>query len=301
MGTKVAFADATYDQLLCRQDGPVAVITLNRPDELNSISATLEADLHDALDRAEADASVRAIVLTGAGDRAFSAGYDIDTFGDEAPDTSTTARMLQYWWDIDKKTADDHWHLMRLEKPVITAVKGWCLAGGFWYALCSDITIAGESATFGQPEVRESNNCTPLLVYLIGWKNAHRYSLTGDHFDAQEALRLGVVNEVVPDDEVLDRAVALAQRLALVPAESLRLNKRTTTFALEAMGIRTALEAAGFLSVLVHSASESSPDLEDMHRVRREEGLRASLKVRDDKFRPEPGGPRSKPRKEETK
>jgi enoyl-CoA hydratase/carnithine racemase len=292
----VPFADSSYEHLLCEQEGPVAIVTLNRPEAMNSISPPLEAELHDALDRAEADTSVRAIVLTGAGNRAFSAGYDIDTFDDEAPDTSTTARMLQYWWDIDRHTADHHWHLMRLEKPVIAAVKGWCLAGGFWYALCSDITIAGESATFGQPEVRESNNSTPLLVYLIGWKNAHRYALTGDHFDAHEAFRLGIVNEVVPDDEVLERAVALAQRLSLVPAESLRINKRTTTFALESMGLRTALEGAGFLSVLVHSASESSPDLDELHRVRREQGLGSSLKVRDDKFRPEPGGPRSKPR-----
>jgi enoyl-CoA hydratase/carnithine racemase len=287
----VSFVDgATGPEILCEQDGPVGIIRLNRPEAMNTISEALEAQLHAALDRAEADDSVRAIVLTGAGERAFSAGYDLT----EPPELHNTGAVLRYWWDVDKKWPADNWHVMSIEKPVIAAVRGWCLAGAFWYALTADITIAGDDAVFGQPEIRETQGSTPLLAYLVGWKNAHRYTLTGDHFDAQEALRIGVVNEVVPAGQVVARAVELGRRIAMVPADSVRLNKRITALALQTMGVRTALDNAAYLGMIIHASSEDSPELQEMHRVRREEGLAASLKLRDDKFRPEPGGPRSK-------
>jgi len=114
------------------------------------------------------------------------------------------------------KTPGQHLALMRLAKPIIAAVNGWCLGGGMWYALCSDITIASERAVFGQPEVREIQNSTFLLAALAGWKVAHRYALTGDHFDAAEALRIGIVNEVVAPDALMGAATALARRIALM-------------------------------------------------------------------------------------
>ena len=283
---------ATSEVILCAQDGPVGIITLNRPEAMNTISEELEHELHAALDRAERDDSIRAIVLTGAGDRAFSAGYDLT----DTPDFKSAAEGLRYWWDVDKHTASHHWHLISLEKPIIAAVQGWCLAGAFWYTLASDITIAADNAVFGQPEIRETQNSTALLSFLIGWKQAARYALTGDHFDAQEALRLGLVNEVVPREELMERAIALGRRIAMVPADSVRLNKRINAFVQETMGLRTALEGVGFLSAIVHASADGSPELQDMFEVRRTQGMSASLKVRDDKFRPEPGGPRSKPR-----
>jgi enoyl-CoA hydratase/carnithine racemase len=276
----------------CEQDGSVAIITLNRPEAMNSISEQLSAELHIALDRAEKDDSVRVIVLTGAGDRAFCAGYDLT----EPPESPSTSESLRYWWDVDRPTPDRLWHIMRLEKPVIAAVNGWCLAGGFWYALSADITIASDRAVFGQPEIRELQGSTVLFSFLVGWKHAHRYALTGDHFDAREAERIGVVNEVVPHEELMDHALALAQRVAMVPAESLRLNKRITVLAMETMGLRTALESAVFLETIVHATATDSKEIEDLRTVRREQGIAASLKLRDDKFRPEPGGPRSKSR-----
>ncbi len=281
---------ADSDSILCEQDGPVGIVTLNRPEAMNTITEELEAALHRALDRAVADDSIRAIVLTGAGDRAFSAGYDLT----ETPDFKNTGERLRYWWDTDMTTPAKHWHVLSLEKPVIAAVRGWCLAGAFWYSLTCDITIAGEDAVFGQPEIRETQNSTVLLPFLIGWKQAARYALTGDHFDAREAERLGLVNEVVPNDQVLARAVELGKRIALVPADSVRLNKVIIAHALDTMGMRTALDGAAFLSTIVHSSADDSPELQEMFAVRQKDGMAASLKVRDDKFRPEPGGPRAK-------
>jgi enoyl-CoA hydratase/carnithine racemase len=289
----VSFVDGgSTDVILCEQDGPVGIITLNRPEAMNTISDDLEPALHAALDRAVEDDSVRAIVLTGAGDRAFSAGYDLT----ETPEFKTTGQALKYWYDVDKKTPSYHWHLISLDKPIIAAVQGWALAGAFWYTLACDITIAAENAVFGQPEIRETQNSTAMLAFLIGWKQAARYALTGDHFDAQEALRLGLVNEVVPRDQLMDRAIEIGKRIAMVPADSVRLNKRISAFVAETMGLRTALEGAGFLSAIVHASADDSPELQEMFEVRRTQGMGASLKVRDDKFRPEPGGPRSKPR-----
>ena len=140
-----------------------------------------------------------------------------------------------------------------------------------------------------------TSNSTVLFALLAGWKEAHRYTLTGDHFDAQEALRIGVINEVVPHDQLMDRAMAMAHRLALVPPDSLRLNKAITTYGLEAMGLRTALNTNAFLSTLVE-ASNDGPDVEHLERAREERGFRGFMEARDGPFTPEPFGPRSKPR-----
>jgi enoyl-CoA hydratase/carnithine racemase len=281
-----------FNNLLWEQDGAVLVLTLNRPDQMNAISPELNKELRSALASAEKDPSIRAIVLTGSG-KAFCAGYDLGE--DEDPRGGRARDALRNWWDVDMKTPGDHLGIMRLEKPVIAAVNGWCLGGGMWYALCCDITIASERAVFGQPEVREIQNSTFLLAALAGWKVAHRYALTGDHFDAAEALRIGVVNEVVPAEELLTTAVGLARRIALLPPDAVRINKAITTYGLEAMGLRVALDTSALLAVIAH-ASVDAPDLDELYRIRESEGLRASLAYRDDPFLPEPGGPRSKPR-----
>jgi enoyl-CoA hydratase/carnithine racemase len=149
------------------------------------------------------------------------------------------------------------------------------MGGGFWYSLACDITIASDQAVFAQPEVRHTDNSTFLLAALCGWKIAHRYALTGDHIDAQEALRIGAVNEVVPHDELMSRAKALANRLTLVPEPSVRYNKYVTTLGLEAAGLRAGMLVNAGLSALVHSSH--NPFSEELNKVSREQGLRAFL------------------------
>lgn len=288
-----------YQFLIYDQDGPVVTVTLNRPEALNALSRGLEDELHAALDEADADASSRAIVLTGAG-RAFSAGYDISGGGGEGGggpggSRSPTSAYLRGWWANTMRNPPMMMHIMELGKPVIAAINGWCVGGGFWYALACDISIASEQATFAQPEVRMGSNSTALFAAIAGWKNAHRYTLTGDHFDAQEALRIGVVNQVVPHEQVLETAQALARRIALVPADSVRLNKAITSYAMQAMGLRNALNVGAFIST-VAEASSDGPDVEHLEQARAEGGMRAFLDARDGPFIPEPFGPRSQPR-----
>ena len=278
-----------YEFVLYETGDRIATITLNRPDQMNALSPDLERELHEALDEADADGGVRAIVVTGAG-RAFSAGYDL---GREREAPETTRDALLRWTQTDTKHVEHMMHLMELDKPIVAAVNGWALGGGFWYSLACDITIASEQATFGQPEVRMISNTSFLFPALVGWKEAHRYALTGDHFDAREALRIGAVNEVVPHDQLMERVRAMAARLALVPTDSVRLNKRLTTYGLHAMGLRNALQTGGLLSIVAH-ASTDAREVADLYETQRRDGLTAFLRQRDNPFIPEPGGPRSR-------
>lgn len=283
----------TYEHVLYVVDGQIATITLNRPQQMNALSRPLEAEIHAALDEAVADSGVRAIVLTGAG-AAFSSGYDLGNQG-ERPTQERHRDVLARWMETDWRHPAAMMHIMELPKPVIAAINGWCLGGGFWYSLACDVTIASDRATFGQPEVRMISNTSFIFPALVGWKNAHRYALTGDHFDAQEALRIGAVNEVVPHEQLMDRALAVAKRMALVPPDSVRMNKALTIHGLQAMGLRTALNVGSFISTTVHSMTDA-PDVEALYETQRRDGLRAFLQQRDGPFLPEPGGPRSKPR-----
>lgn len=280
---------SAYEFIRYEQTNAVVTITLNRPNVMNALSPGLEDELHESLDVADADDSVRAIIFTGEG-RAFSAGYDL---GADPSEAGSTAETLKRWWDRSLNNPDKMMHMMELSKPVIAAVNGWCMGGGLWYALAADITIASEHAVFAQPEIRMVSNSSYLFTLIAGWKHAHRYTLTGDHFDAAEAERIGIVNEVVPHDELMTRSVALAERLALVPPDSIRINKRISTYGLEAQGLRNALNVNAALSVIVH-ASGDSPDVANLSKAFQEEGLKAMLVERDGPFLPEPGGPRSK-------
>jgi enoyl-CoA hydratase len=285
-----------YQNILFTKNGPVVTLTFNRPDALNAITPAVEHELHVALDAADADPEVRAIILTGAG-RAFSAGYDMAPTAEQPqnvldPTGMTTGDYLKWWWDNDTQTVQKLMHIWQIGKPVIAAVNGWAMGGGFWYALACDITIASEHAVFAQPEVRHISNTTFLFAALAGWKAAHRYVLTGDHIDAQEALRLGIVNEVVPADALLPTARALAERIAKVPEPSVRLNKAITCFGLQASGLYNGMLLNGALSALAHTSH--LPMRDDLLTAMRQGGMRAFLDKRDAPFRPEPFGPKSK-------
>jgi enoyl-CoA hydratase/carnithine racemase len=288
----------SYQDLIYGVDGPVATITLNRPDRMNALSRNLETELHRAFDEADADRNVRAIILTGNGP-AFSAGYDQAATSASGvrpldPAGKSHAEYIEHWHRHDGSRVG-HWtHMWSIGKPVIAAVNGWAMGGGFWYQLAADITIASDKAVFAQPEVRQVSNSSYLFTALCGWKAANRWALTGDHFDAHEALRIGMVNEVVPHDELLPRARALANRIALVPEPAIRLNKAIAMQGLQASGVHSALLLEGALSALVHSSHND--DRQRLFDEQHAHGLKAYLDMRDGPFHPEPMGPKSKPR-----
>jgi enoyl-CoA hydratase/carnithine racemase len=258
----------------------------------------MEAEMHLAFDEADADPQVRVIILTGSG-RSFSAGYDMSTGNDPGggglgPEGKSVGEYIASWQKDDQAGVEKLLHIWRLTKPVIAAVNGWAMGGGFWYQCACDITIASDKAVFAQPEVRHISNTTFLFAALCGWKVANRYSLTGDHLDAQEALRIGLVNEVVPHDQLMSRACALAERIAMVPEASIRINKAIAMQGLLAAGVYAGLMINGPLSALAHASH--GPDRAKLFAARAEGGIRAFLDARDGPFLPEPFGPKSTPR-----
>ncbi len=283
-----------YDDILYEVEDGIATVTLNRPQVMNALSPNLEAEMHRAFDEADADRDVRVIILTGAG-AAFCSGYD------QAPNESgrmrtdptgrTISEYIEDWQRSDGETRNNWVHMWKLAKPIIAAVNGWAMGGGFWYQLAADITIASDKAVFAQPEVRHISNSSYLFTALCGWKVANRWALTGDHFDAEEAFRIGMVNEVVPHDELMARARALAARIALVPEPSIRLNKAIAMQGLQASGVTSALLVEGALSALAHSSHDDYRA--KLHDAQRTGGVKAYLQMRDGPFQPEPMGPRS--------
>ena len=284
----------SYQDLIYGVDQGIATITLNRPARMNALSPNLEAELHRAFDEADADRAVRVIILTGAG-AAFCAGFDQgpNKSGrrNSDPTGKSIAEFIEYCHRRQGKRAAEWTHMWRLGKPIIAAVNGWAMGAGFWYQLAADITIASDKAVFAQPEVRHISSSSYLFTALCGWKVANRWALTGDHFDAQEAYRIGMVNEVVPHEQLMDAARALAKRIALVPEPSVRLNKAIAMLGIQAAGLYSGLLMEGTLGALAQASHNDYR--EKLFEVHRKEGVKAYLDLRDGPFQPEPMGPRS--------
>jgi enoyl-CoA hydratase len=278
--------------ILYSLDDEIVTITFNRPERMNAISVEMEAEIHEALDAADLDPKARVIIITGQ-NNTFSAGYDMAPAGgrDADPQSRSMADYVEYWQRRDGQSIVSWSHMWRLGKPIIAAVNGWALGGGFWYALAADITIASDRAVFGQPEVRHISRSTYLFGAICGWKNANRWALTGDHFDANEAHRIGIVNEVVPHEKLMENARALAQRIALVPEPSVRLNKAIMMQSMQAAGLQAGLLVDGALSALAHVSHNDQR--EKLFETQRTKGTKAYLEMRDGPFQPEPMGPRS--------
>lgn len=171
------------------------------------------------------------------------------------------------------------------------------MGGGCWLALYTHITIAAEDAVFAQPEVRHGSNTTFMWTLLAGFKNALRYGLVGDHIDAQEALRIGLVNKVVPVDQLLEESFNIVERIAHVPPETVKINLQISTMGLQMMGLRDALRMDETLSIPAHMMlnEEFRRPLDE---ARASQGTKAYLQLRDGPFQPEPFGPRSKKKTE---
>jgi len=208
--------------------GPVAVLTLNRPEALNALSVEMLDELDELLDAIEAEPELRTVVITGAGDRAFTAGADI--------------RHMQNATALEARAYAQRGHAItgRLEsfpKPVIAAVNGYALGGGCELALACDLRLAAERARFGLPEVN--------LGIMPGWGGTQRLArttspgfakeliFTGRQVTSAEALATGLVNAVHPDEELLDRTVELAEEIAAKPPWAIAAAKEVVNLALE--------------------------------------------------------------------
>jgi enoyl-CoA hydratase len=188
--------EAEYANIIYEKAGNAVWITLNRPEVLNAQSDELRAEVTQALERASLDDEVYIVVLTGAGDKAFSAGADISQFPSRYPVDVITSKARRRPYET----------IREMPKPVIAAVNGLALGGGCELVLACDIVIAAETAKFGQPEIRVGviPGCggTQVLPRLMGEKRAKEFIFTGRMMEADEALSYGIVNKVVPPEEL---------------------------------------------------------------------------------------------------
>lgn len=211
-----------YQNLLFEKKDPgIALLTINRPQAMNAMNSKVLEELSHAVEKVSADSSVKALVITGAGDKAFVAGADIAEMKDMVPPEALEfARKGHALMDA----------IENMEKPVIAAVNGFALGGGCELALACDMRIASKRARFGQPEIKLGITLgwggTRRLTALIGPAKAKELIFTGAIIDADEALRIGLVNRVVEPEKLMDEALSLAGELAEKSPLTLKLAKR---------------------------------------------------------------------------
>jgi len=208
-----------YETLLVEKNGGIAKITFNRPDKLNALNTRTKEDVIQLLGELENDDSVRVVVFTGAGDKAFVAGADIQEFAGRTP--------MQQW----EVTHGGHVYgaVADFPKPIIAMINGYCLGGGCELALACDIRIASEKAKLGQPEVNigiiPGGGGSQRLPRLVGEGKALQLILTGDMVDAREAHRIGLVDEVVPAEDLEKRTMEIAAKIASKSPVAIRMAK----------------------------------------------------------------------------
>lgn len=255
----------------------VAYLTLDRPERLNAIAAGTPRALREAVERANADDAVHAIVLTGAG-RAFCAGYDLVEFAEQGVGSQPMPWDPMQDFRLMKTFTDDFMALFRSWKPTIAKVRGFAVAGGSDIALCCDLVVMAEDARIGYPPTRVWGcPTTAMWVFRIGAERAKRLLFTGDLIDGREAARIGLVGECVPEADLDARVDALARRIASVPRAQLMMQKLVVNGALEAQG----LAAAQTLATVFDGITRHSPEGLWFRAVAEHEGMKEAIRRRD--------------------
>ena len=234
-----------YKTVLTTLEHGIFTVTLNRPDKMNALNRDVMADLNAVLEEIESNAEIRATILTGAGQKAFVAGADISEF---VGLTDAEGKALA-------KTGQDIFsRIENCTKPVVAAVNGFALGGGFELVLVADIVVAVESARFGLPEVKlgllPGGGGTQRLSRLVGRNKAKELIMTGKFFDANEARSLGIVNQVVADNELLPLTFNLADQIIKRAPLAVRMAKQLVNDGLNASLATAITQEMGFTATL---------------------------------------------------
>jgi enoyl-CoA hydratase/carnithine racemase len=227
----------------------VGRITLNRPQVLNAINRELLDDFVEATTSLEHDAAVKAVILTGAG-RAFSAGFDLKA---EAAEGSIA---VEEWADRFQEDWNVFLRIWKSAKPYVAAVRGYDLGGALELSLLADVTVAARSAQFGLPEIRHSGGPgATMLPWVVGMKAAKWLMLSGLRIGAERALELGIVTEVVDDEQLEPRSLEMAAELASIPATALKFTKLALNRTYERMGFLSAVEENYTISTVMNATA----------------------------------------------
>ena len=271
------------------EDG-VRSIIFNRAKEYNTITFKFREELARAIDEADADKDVRVILLRAEG-KAFCAGYGLDwstaAQAEEKAADSSGVKVEKRVWDsiadlrVMSTFVDTYMKLWYAKKPVIAAVQGWCIGGGTDMVLCADIIIAAENAIFGYPPARVwGTPTTSMWVYRMGLEQTKRYLFTGDEIPAKTAEKIGLILEAVPDDELQERGIALAKRMAKTPVNQLIMMKLLANQTAENMG----LASSRLVGTLFDGIARHTQEGLDFVSRAQEVGFRQAVRERDDPF-----------------
>jgi enoyl-CoA hydratase len=265
-----------YETILSEVEGPVAYLTLYRPEKLNAINEQLRSDLEAALRDLDQGDEVRVVVLKAAG-RAFCAGYDLTP----RPGGGGRPSIAQDRDRLRRSIARWLW-MWNYRKPIIAQVHGYCLAGGGELAGMCDLIFCAEDARFGHPAGRALGIPPTLGLWpvKIGMLKSKELLFTGDTIDGREAERIGMVNKALPAAELDGFVRAFAQRVAQVPLDALTVHKHVVNRWFEIMGLRTAAAEGAEFDAIYHE----TPAAAEFSRIAREQGLKAALEWRDNPF-----------------
>lgn len=272
-----------FETLLYTTAGALATVTLNRPEQLNTIVPPMPDEIEAAIGLAERDPDIKVIILRGAG-RAFCAGYD---FGDGFQHWGESM-MTDGRWDPGKDFAmvsaretaptQKFMAIWRSSKPVIAQVHGWCVGGASDYALCADLVIASEDAVIGTPYSRMwGAYLSGMWMYRLSFSKAKWHSLTGRPLSGTQAAQIELINEAVPFDRLEARVTEVANELARIPLSQLRAQKMIVNQAYENMGLASTQLLGGILDGLMRN----TPDALAFINTAETEGVRAAIEQRD--------------------
>ncbi|MEX2202543.1 MAG: enoyl-CoA hydratase-related protein [Actinomycetota bacterium] len=270
--------DAVEPVLVSEDLGSVRRLTMNRPSALNALNGELMDALMAALDQAAEDAGIHVLILRGAG-RAFCAGYDLNEDAEGGPlDAGDWHRVL-------KEDSDRMLRILDHPKPVIASVHSYCLAGGTDLMLACDLAVAADDAYFGYVDVRFGSGAVSMfLPWVVGVRAAKELLFTGeDRVPAEEALRIGLVNRVVPRDRLDEETLALAEEIAKNEPFVVQATKRAVNRVWDVAGFRSAMEANTEIDVTIESAN--LPARDEFRKITQEQGLKAAIAWRDARYR----------------
>lgn len=260
----------TYEAIEYDVTDRVAVVRMNRPEKHNALNSTLIDELTAAIEHAEAEDDLRAVILTGNGEL-FSAGFDLNEAAGGEEDVAPIRELLDRYESVPR-----HVHaIFDCNLPVISAVNGHALAGGMTLALICDLTIASEEAEFGYPGMRMGGfPATLIYPYVMGSMKFTRELLySGKRISADEAERFGMINRAVPEENVMDEAWAEVDEIKKVPKTVVRLCKQALNGAVEIQGYHPTIKYSELVDTLAHLTEEG----QKFNEIRAEEGVQGAI------------------------
>lgn len=277
------------DTLIYEKSDRIATLTLNRPERGNALCRQLRDELDLVLDDLDSDDDTRVLVIKSNG-KNFCTGYDLTEWGylwgsgePSRPEDSRAHRRAPIFSRREFHESRERWmRLWRIRQATIGVVKGACVAGGLDLAGVLDIVFTADNATFGQPEARTMGEIHVFGMWPVhlGMRKTKEWLFTGDSMTGTEAAELGLANRAVPEDEVLDVAMAYAERVSHVSLEMIYAHKESTNRWWDAMGIASAIAAANDADAM----AIAGPAMADFKRIQDAKGVRAAVEDRDEPF-----------------